>query len=104
MDRKRGHLEMCRDILKFARAGTGITAIVYGANLNFHIANKYIKQMEARGLITVEVLPGGGGRTKLYTTSEEGLAFIKSLDETMALFNTPTPPGDGELILEVPEA
>ena len=86
---KRGRLEICRDILIAARSGTGITAIVYGVNLNYPIANKNIKQMEANGLITVEVLPGGGGRHKLYTTTEKGLTFIEALDETIAIFMAP---------------
>ena len=86
MEHKRGRYEICRDILKVARAGAGITAIVYGANLNFPIANKNIKRMETNGLITVEVLPGGGGRNKLYITTERGLVFIQSLEETFAIF------------------
>ena len=91
MKQKRGRLEICRDILNVARDGAGITAIVYGANLNFPIANKNIIEMETNGLITVEVLPQGGGRHKLYMTTEKGLAFIKSLDETIAIFQFPAP-------------
>ena len=89
MEHKRGRLEICRDILKVARAGAGITAIVYGANLNFPIAKKHIQDMELAGLITVRELPGSGNR--LHTTTDKGLAFIKSLNETIAIFQYPAP-------------
>ena len=104
MEHKRGRYEICRDILKVARAGAGITAIVYGSNLNFPIANKNIIEMEANGLITVEVLPGRGGRNKLYVTTERGLAFINSLDETIAIFQNPDPILDVTITQEVSEA
>ena len=86
MQPKRGRYEICRDILNVARHTAGITAIVYGANLNFPIANKNIKEMMVNGLMTMEDHPGGGSRTKLYQTTERGLAFIKSLEEALAIF------------------
>ena len=93
MQHKRGCYEICRDILNVARQSAGITAIVYGANLNFPIANKNIKEMIANGLMTMEDHPGGGSRTKLYQTTEKGLAFIDSLGEALDMYNGLNPIG-----------
>ena len=87
MEHRRGRLEITRDILEVAKSGVGITAIVYGANLNWPIARKHIQDMELADLITVRELPGSGNR--LYTTTERGLDFIKSLDETVAILMAP---------------
>ena len=87
MERKRGRLEIARDILTIAKSGTGITAIVYGANLNFPIAKKHIQEMELAGLITVRELPGSGN--KLYTTTDRGLIFMESLGRTLITFQPP---------------
>lgn len=103
MGRKRSYLEICRDILKATNYGAKPTASVYKANLNFNVIKKYIQDLEASGLLLVEDIHGPGNQTRMYHTTEKGRSFIKSLDETMAIFNNPTPPGDGELIQEAPE-
>jgi len=90
MESKRGRLEIARDILKVARGGAGITAIVYGANLNFPIAKKHIQEMEGAGLITVRVLPGSGN--KLFTTTGWGHEFMSSLERTLAMYERMTHP------------
>jgi len=96
MERKRGRLEIARDILKVARSGAGITAIVYGANLNFPIAKKHIREMELADLITIRELPGSGN--KLYTTTDRGLIFMESMGRTLITFQPP------ELTQEVSES
>ena len=94
MEHKRGRLEIARDILRVARSGTGITAIVYGANLNWPIAKKHIQEMEEAGLITVEEIHG----TRLYTTTGWGHEFMSSLERTLVTFHPP------QLTQEVSEA
>lgn len=86
MQHKRGRYQICSEILKAALGGARKTPLVYGTNTNFLKADEYIREMLANGLMTMEVLPGGGGRNKLYVTTERGLAFIKSLEETLAIF------------------
>ena len=87
MEHKRGRLEIARDILRVAKSGTGITAIVYGANLNFPIAKKHIQEMEGAGLITIRELPGSGNM--LYTTTDRGRIFMESLGRTLTTFSPP---------------
>jgi len=89
MKRKRGPLEIARDLLEVAKYGARPTALVYGANLNFNIIKKYLKEMEDNGLIHVEILDGV--RSRLYTTTESGLAFIDSVSRTLDLYRGTTP-------------
>lgn len=89
MDRKRSYLEIARDILKAAQYGARPTELVYKANLNFNIIKKYLQEMEEAVLIEVEVINHCRSKTRLYTTTERGLDFIKSLNETTAIFMTP---------------
>ena len=97
---KRGPLEIARDLLEVAKYGARPTALVYGANLNFNIIKKYLKEMEENGLIHVETLEGV--RSRLYTTTESGLAFMDSVSRTLDLYQG-TPPADAppELIQDV---
>ena len=90
MEPKRGRLEIARDILTVARDGAGITAIVYGTNLNFLIAKRHIQEMEGAGLITVEEVPGP--RARLYTTTGWGHEFMRLLDRTLAMYERMTYP------------
>jgi len=100
MKRKRGPLEIARDLLEVAKYGARPTALVYGANLNFNIIKKYLKEMEENGLIHVEILDGV--RSRLYTTTESGLTFMDSVSRTLDLYRgTPSEGAPPELIQEV---
>jgi len=48
---RRSRLDITLDILRIAMKGAKKTQIVYGANLNSAIANKYISKMEEYKLI-----------------------------------------------------
>jgi len=93
MDRKRSYLEISRDILKIAKTGTRATALVYGSNLNFNIIKKYLQEMEASGLIEIREVPRGRSTTRLFTTTERGIAFMESLGETLDVYHGLTPVG-----------
>jgi len=102
MKRKRGPLEIARDLLEVAKYGARPTALVYGANLNFNIIKKYLKEMEENGLIHVETLDGV--RSRLYTPTESGLAFMDSVSRTLDLYRGTPPAGvPPELIQDVLE-
>lgn len=57
--------------------GANKTRIVYGANLNFKIANKYIDFLLDNGLIREEVKEG----KKYYFATEKGVQFLKLFRE-----------------------
>jgi len=100
MKRKRGPLEIARDLLEVAKYGARPTALVYGANLNFNIIKKYLKEMEENGLIHVETLDGV--RSRLYTTTESGLAFMDSVSRNLDLYHgTPPASAPPELIQDI---
>lgn len=86
---KRQTIEIDADILRtIARCGprTGVTAIVYGANLNFLIVRKYLKRLIERGLIVAEVMRGSG-RT-LYSITEKAPEFL-GIYETLGAYLAP---------------
>ena len=63
------------DILNVVRANggnTGKTAIVYRANLNFHIVKGYLKRLVKKELLTMKVVDG----RELYTTTDVAPQFI----------------------------
>ena len=75
MSRKRTNLEIRADILKIAMDGAKKSHIVYKANLNFAIIKDYLKDLSSVGLLS---LPTNG--SKLYTTTDKGIDFIKYMD------------------------
>ena len=83
MERKRAYLEIAHDILLVARLGAKPTALVYGANLNFNIIKKYLREMMEAGLI---IMKETGPRSRLYYTTERGLDFCESLMKTRSLY------------------
>jgi len=76
---KRNNLDIIYDILHVAQSGARKTKIVYGANLNFHLATKYLSNLIDNGLI--EVHKG----SIIYKTTEKGLEFIRQYDGFRAL-------------------
>lgn len=65
---RRNDLDICADILRTARTGAKKTQIVYQANLNFKIVEKYLKRLIDNGLLKVE------GRN--FTTTRKGVRFL----------------------------
>lgn len=101
MERKRGHLEIARDILEVAKSGARPTALVYKSNLNFNVIKRYLRELEDAGLIVVDVIQHGI-ESRLYTTTEKGLDFIEAVRRTLDLYRGHPPEGaPPELIQEV---
>jgi len=69
---RRGRFEIIGEILSLAKEGARKTSIVYRANLNFNVVNKYLKLLVQEGLIS-----SGEGSGELKTT-EKGLLFLKA--------------------------
>jgi len=84
---KRSALEICADILRVARDGVKKSHIIYQANLNFNLGQKYLDQLTSSGLIH-----GPKGRDRAYVTTEKGMTFLKhfeSLEELRCEVNAP---------------
>lgn len=85
MSRKRSNLEISAEILQVAVGGAKKSHLVYQANLNFAIINDYIQELTSSRLLTS---PTNG--SKLYTTTEKGIAYIHYIDG-MKQFMMPYP-------------
>ena len=72
---RRGRFEIIGDILSLAKDGAGKTTIVYRANLNFNVVNRYLRLLIQEGLIS----PADGSARKLKTT-EKGLLYLKAYE------------------------
>ena len=66
---RRNDLDICAEILQVARAGAKKTQIVYQANLNFKIVEKYLKRLTDGGLLK----PKG----RFYFTTSKGASFLE---------------------------
>jgi predicted transcriptional regulator len=75
MSKKRSNLEISAEILKIAMDGAKKSHIVYRANLNFAIIKDYFKNLAHAGLLSTPT-----NASKLYTTTDKGIAFINYMD------------------------
>jgi len=70
---KRNNRDIEADILNIARTGTRKTWIVYGANLNFNIVKKYIKNLISKGFLEYD--------GTLYRTTNKGKEYMNLIQE-----------------------
>ena len=70
---RRGRFEIIGEILSLATDNVKKTSIVYRANLNFNLVNKYLNLLIQEGLISSTV-----GSTRNFKTTEKGLEFLKA--------------------------
>ena len=71
---RRGRVEIMMDILDEASASVNKTGIVYGANLNFNMAGRYLPLLINRGLL----IKLDGGRGNVYKITERGREILKN--------------------------
>ena len=68
---RRGKFEIIGEILSLTTEPSTKTSIVYRANLNFNIVNRYLDLLLRNGLVEVQ-----GGSSKKYQITEKGLEFL----------------------------
>jgi predicted transcriptional regulator len=74
---RRSSVEILMEILNLIENGRETkTAIVYGANLNFTVAKKYIQLLVEKGLVKVE----DKSRGKKYSLTEKGKKFLREYE------------------------
>ena len=84
----RGYLAIANDILTLCVGGKKITAIVYGANLNFVIAKRHLAGLVDKDLVTVETIRyRKGDPVNLWTTTDRGLEFIHRMNAILRLWD-----------------
>ena len=88
MTLKRGYLMIANDILTLCVGGSGITAIVYGGNLNFVVAGRHLAGLADKNLVTVETIRyRRGAPVHLWTTTDRGLEFIHRMKAVLSLWD-----------------
>ena len=70
---RRSRLDIIVAILGTVEGGATKTKIVYGANLNFNLATKYLDLLEEKRLIRTA--------SRVYEITEEGKKFLKKAKE-----------------------
>lgn len=68
-------MDICADILQVARGGAKKTRIVYQANLNFKLVEKYLRRLIHNGLIQRS--------DRFFTTTPKGARFIEQYGEIL---------------------
>ena len=70
---RRSRIDIIIDIMDVAKGGVNKTSIVYRANLNFRLANKYLGLLQKQGLIE--------NRLDKYITTDKGKKFLEQAKE-----------------------
>ncbi len=82
----RNNLDIFADILKAAGQGARKTRIVYQANLNFKIVERYIRSFVLHGFL--EAIEDG-----TYITSQRGVLFLQQYGELVSSMEAPKTSG-----------
>lgn len=70
---RRGKFEIIGEILSLTTEPSTKTSVVYRANLNFNIVNRYLDLLLRSGLVGAT-----GGSSKKYEITEKGLEFLNA--------------------------
>ena len=80
MGNRRSSYEISSDILRVARNGALKSHLVYRANLNFEVINRYLRSLKRDGLIE------NSGR--IFRTTEKGVGFISQFQRFKEYVNS----------------
>jgi len=74
---RRNDLDICADILRVAQTGANKTRIVYQANLNFKIVEKYLHRLMSNGLLQQTM-------DRRFLTTHKGVQFVAQFEMLVA--------------------
>ena len=80
---KRNSLEIIAEILVLCKQSQTKTRVMYRTNLSWRMLQKYLSQLQSRGLLEVH------HSVIKYTTTQKGLKFIKKWRELAKLLTLP---------------
>ena len=83
MRRRRDRMTVMADIVKVCAASGGHmkTSVIYGANLSFLLAERYLKHLVEKGLLEKRI----NGSRVVYVTTRKGKEYLKALDKAKSL-------------------
>lgn len=70
---RRSRIDIVIDVLDAATMGINKTSVVYRANLNFRLAEKYLDLLQRQGLVE--------NRVDKYITTDKGKVFLEKAKE-----------------------
>ena len=76
--KRRTRVEIILSILENSVEGASKTKIVYGSNLNFNLASRYLSLLLEKDLISVDA-----GEKRIYRTTEKGVKFLRKGREVL---------------------
>ena len=76
--KRRTRIEIILSILENSVEGASKTRIVYGSNLNFNLASRYLSLLLEKDLISVDA-----GDKRIYRTTEKGAELLKKGKEIL---------------------
>ena len=82
MGKKRSDLEILTDVLRIAKEGAKKSHIVYRANLNFKIVQKYLTHLQESGLLTYSM-------DHLFKTTFKGSEYLEQYTKLAKTLNYP---------------
>lgn len=78
---RRSRIDIIIDVLEIAKVGVNKTSIVYKANLNFRLAEKYLELLQKQGLVESNL--------EKYMTTDEGRKFLEKAREITLQLEAP---------------
>ncbi|ACP39194.1 winged helix-turn-helix domain-containing protein [Saccharolobus islandicus] len=75
--RKRGTMEIMLDILRSCDPECGVTRVIYGAGINYSVAQKYLDQLIKVGALSIKTENG----KKIYGITEKGKLLRMHIEE-----------------------
>ena len=78
---RRSKMDITVAILKITKGGANKTQIVYGANLNFVLAGKYLDFLQKNDFIEADTSPTH------YQITNKGREFLDKIEDLMKKFN-----------------
>jgi len=77
---RRNDLDICADILQAATTSIKKTAIVYQANLNFKVVEKYLRRLVGNGLLEP-------AEDRNFKTTKKGVQFLSQYNALVSPIN-----------------
>lgn len=74
---RREKLEITIEILEFCKTEARKTNLVYGVNINFELADRYLTQLIAKGFVEK--------RGDKFITTKEGKCYLEKASEVLSL-------------------
>jgi len=88
-DNRRSEIEIIGEILQLSRNGARKTEILYQGNLSYTQLQNYLaflldKDVLETKTISKPVKNGNNGISKIYETTDKGLAFLEDIDKVLS--------------------